>query len=36
MFRVVEEEGNSAFGLFDGMALRPQCIALNGDSSSES
>jgi lipopolysaccharide transport system ATP-binding protein len=36
MFRVVGEQGNSSFGLFDGMALRPQCITLDGDSSSES
>ncbi len=35
MFRVVEEQGNSSFGLFDGISLRPQCIALDGDRSSD-
>lgn len=33
MFRVVGEPVISSFGLFDGMALRPQCILLDRDDS---
>jgi lipopolysaccharide transport system ATP-binding protein len=36
MFRVVGEHGNSSFGLFDGVSLRPQCIVLDGDGDSSS
>jgi len=35
MFRVVGEQGNSPFGLFDGMALRPQCIRWDRDRPSD-